>query len=139
MTEIFSKLQTLDKQDHALLTALKEDARATVTVLADRINLSPNATAERLKRLLREGVIEAFTTRLSSKALGKTMLAFVEVKLDRVSPDVFQAFADAARDTEAIEECHMVAGGFDYLLKTRHADMAAYRSFLTDTLLSLPG
>ena len=129
----------LDRTDRAILTALQHDGRMTNAALAETVALSPNATAERVRRLVRDGIIEGFTARLSAAALGRPLLAFVEVKLERTSADVFDAFAQAARDTAAIEECHMVAGGYDYLLKTRHADMAAYRAFLSDTLLTLPG
>lgn len=129
----------LDRTDRRLLRALQEDARLPVTTLAERIGLSPNATAERIRRLQREGVIAGFTLRLDHAALGRGLIAFVEVKLDRVDGDVFDAFARAVRDVGAVEECHMVAGGFDYLLKTRHRDMDAYRAFLSDALAALPG
>lgn len=129
----------LDRTDRRLLQALQKDARQPVTALAERIGLSPNATAERIRRLQREGVIAGFTLRLDHGALGRGLIAFVEVKLDRVDGDVFDAFARAVRDVGAVEECHMVAGGFDYLLKTRHRDMEAYRVFLSDALVALPG
>ncbi|MFD0915440.1 Lrp/AsnC ligand binding domain-containing protein [Pseudahrensia aquimaris] len=129
----------LDAFDKSILRALSHDGRMTHTALSETVNLSPNAVAERIKRLQRDGVIEGFGVRLSAKALGKTLLVFIEVKLDRTSADVFDAFSAAAAKTSEIEECHMVAGGFDYLIKTRHADMAAFRRFLSDTLLSLPG
>lgn len=63
----------------------------------------------------------------------------MEVSLDKTTPDVFDRFAEAVRRAPEVLECHMVAGGFDYLIKTRVADMAAYRRFLGDTLLALPG
>ena len=66
-------------------------------------------------------------------------LVFVEVKLDRTTKYVFEAFARAATRAPEVMECHMVAGGFDYLVKTRVKDMAAYRAFLSDVLLGLPG
>ncbi|MDE2253112.1 MAG: Lrp/AsnC ligand binding domain-containing protein, partial [Betaproteobacteria bacterium] len=71
--------------------------------------------------------------------LGASLLVFIEVVLDRTTPDVFEQFKAAARNRPEIMECHMVAGGFDYLLKTRVADMPAYREFLGTVLLSLPG
>ena len=71
--------------------------------------------------------------------LGRGLLVFVEVKLDRTTPDVFATFAEAARKSPEVLECHMVAGGFDYLVKTRVADMPAFRAFLSETLLALPG
>lgn len=128
-----------DRADRALIAHLLRDGRLPVTALAERIGLSPNATAERLRRLRRDGVITGFHARLSPEALGRGLLAFVEVKLERTDPEAFEAFAAAVRAAPDIEECHMVAGGFDYLLKTRHRDMAAYRAFLSDTLLRLPG
>ena len=67
------------------------------------------------------------------------MIVFVEVKLERTTDDVFTAFAAAAKANPDIMECHMVAGGFDYLLKARVKDMTAYRAFLSDALLTLPG
>ena len=129
----------LDRADRAILTCLQQDGRMTNAALAQAVGLSANATSERMRRLVRDRVIEGFTARVSPAKLGRPLLAFVEVKLERTGADVFAAFADAARDTAAIEECHMVAGGYDYLLKTRHRDMAGYRAFLSDTLLRLPG
>ena len=129
----------LDRSDRAIVRHLLRDGRMSIAALAEAIALSPNATSERLRRLLREGIISGFHARVAPAALDRAMLCFIEVKLERTAPDVFDAFAAAVRETDAIEECHMVAGGFDYLLKTRHRDMAAYRTFLADTLLALPG
>ena len=84
-------------------------------------------------------MIAGFHARLSPAALGLKLTCFVEVKLDRVAEDVFDAFAKAARASEDIEECYLTAGGFDYLLKTRHRDMEGFRAFLTSNLLRLPG
>ena len=128
----------LDRHDRALLEALQADGRLPTTTLAERVGLSANATSERLKRLRRTGVIRGFTVRLAPEVLGRGLLVFVEVRLERTTQDVFRTFADAARAAPEVLECHMVAGGFDYLVKTRVADMAAYRAFLSDGLLSLP-
>ena len=139
MNQDAAKPPVLSAQDRRLLRALAEDARMPVTALAERVGLSPTATAERMRRLRRDGVIAGYTIRLSPLALGLGLVAFVEVRLDRVDGEAFEAFAAAVRGVRAVEECHMVAGGFDYLLKTRHADMAGYRAFLSDALLTLPG
>ncbi|MGC1260724.1 MAG: Lrp/AsnC ligand binding domain-containing protein [Jannaschia helgolandensis] len=128
-----------DRHDRNILEILQADGRIAMTALADRIGLSPNATAERMRRLQRDGVITGFRAVLSPAALGRGLTAFVEVKLDRTSSDVFDDFAKVIRRMDGVEDCHMVAGGFDYLLKTRHRDMAAYRAFLSETLLELPG
>lgn len=129
----------LDPYDRKLLRCLVADGRMSITKLAEAIALSANATAERLRRLQRDGVITGVHARLNPAALGQTLTCFVEVKLDRVSEDIFDAFAQAARASDEIEECYLTAGGFDYLLKTRHRDMDAFRGFLTGTLLGLPG
>ena len=76
---------------------------------------------------------------LDAERLDRGLMAFIEVRLDRTTPDVFQIFADAMARSADVLECHMVAGGFDYLVKVRVADMAAYRAFLGDTLSSIPG
>ncbi|AZN71126.1 winged helix-turn-helix transcriptional regulator [Georhizobium profundi] len=132
-------MKDLDRIDRKILRSLQLDGRLTNTELADRIALSPTATAERVKRLTREGYIEGYGARLSPAKLGRTLLVFVEVKLDRTTPDVFDAFAKAVKTSDDVMECHMVAGGFDYLVKARVAGMDAYRTFLSDVILSLPG
>lgn len=106
--------------------------------LAERIGLSPTATSERIKRLQRDGVIAGYGARLDPHRLGLELLVFIEVTLDKTTPDAFERFAAAVRRAPEVLECHMVAGGFDYLVKTRVADMTAYRRFLGDVLLAMP-
>lgn len=132
-------MRDIDQTDRKILRLLQRDGRLTNTELADRINLSATATAERVKRLSREGFVEGYSARLSPAKLGREMLVFVEVKLDRTTADVFEAFADAVRRSDDVMECHMVAGGFDYLVKARVHGMADYRAFLSDVILPLPG
>lgn len=129
----------LDRTDKRILTVLQADGRISTVELAERIGLSPTATSERVKRLTREGYITGYGARLDPRKLGLELLVFVEVSLDKTTPDIFERFAEAVRRAPEVLECHMVAGGFDYLVKTRVADMAAYRRFLGDVLLSLPG
>jgi Lrp/AsnC family leucine-responsive transcriptional regulator len=132
-------IDTLDRSDRRLLTILQEDGRISIVDLADRVGLSPTATTERVKRLTRDGYITGYGARLDPEKLGRGLLVFIEVKLDRTTPDVFERFSQAVAKAPEVLECHMVAGGFDYLVKTRIADMSAYRSFLGEVLLSLPG
>ena len=129
----------LDDKDRKILRALQTEARLSVIDLAERVHLSPTATAARVKRLTREGFLLGYHARLSPEKLDRGLIVFVEVKLDRTSEDVFTAFGAAAKANGDIMECHMVAGGFDYLLKARVRDMTAYRAFLGDTLVALPG
>lgn len=132
-------MSEIDDKDRQILRQLQGDGRLSNLDLATRVHLSPTATAERVKRLQRDGYILGFTARLCPEKLGRGLIVFVEVKLERTSEDVFGAFAAAAKANPDIMECHMVAGGFDYLLKARVADMNAYRAFLSDALLNLPG
>ena len=129
----------LDRTDRRLLRVLQEDGRIAGVELAEKVGLSPTATGERLRRLQKDGVITGFSARIDPRRLGLELLVFVEVSLDKTTPDVFERFAAAVKRAPEVLECHMVAGGFDYLIKTRVADMTAYRRFLGETLLALPG
>jgi Lrp/AsnC family leucine-responsive transcriptional regulator len=84
-------------------------------------------------------VITGYAALLDPAKVDRALLIFVEVLLDRTTSDVFDAFAEAVRQSPQILECHMVAGGFDYLIKARVRDMNAYRAFLGDILVRMPG
>ena len=129
----------LDRIDRRILQALQEDGRLANLKLAESVGLSPTAVLARVQRLTRDGYILGFEARLNPLLLDAGMLVFVEVLLDRSSPNVFEQFKAAVQVRPEIMECHMVAGGFDYLLKTRMADMAAYRDFAGSVLWQLPG
>ncbi len=119
-----------DSLDLAILRELQEDGRLTNVELARRIHLSPAACLERVKRLQAEGCIRQYTALLDPAKLKAGMLVFVEVVLDRTTPANFDAFKEAVLRMPQVMECHMVAGGFDYLVKARVRDMTAYREFL---------
>lgn len=133
------EIDDLDRIDRRILAVLQLDGRITVTDLAERVGLSATATAERMRRLVRDGYILGFRAELDPVKLGRGLLVFVEVLLDRTSPDVFDAFAQQVKRSGEVLECHLVAGGFDYLIKSRVRDMAAYRRFLAEVILPLPG
>ena len=129
----------LDRIDRKILSILQEDGRIANLKLADAVALSPTAVLARVQRLTRDGYILGYEARLNPLKLGAGMLVFVEVLLDRTTPNVFDQFKAAVQVHPEIMECHMVAGGFDYLLKTRSADMNAYRVFAGNVLWQLPG
>ena len=129
----------LDRIDRKILSILQEDGRIANLKLADAVALSPTAVLARVQRLTRDGFILGYEARLNPLKLGAGMLVFVEVLLDRTTPNVFDQFKAAVQVHPEIMECHMVAGGFDYLLKTRSADMNAYRLFAGNVLWQLPG
>ena len=134
-----AKASDLDRIDLRILHVLQADGRISNLKLAEAVSLSPTAVLARVQRLTREGYILGYEARLAPVKLGLGMLVFVEVLLDRTTPNVFEAFKAAVQAHPQILECHMVAGGFDYLLKTRMAGMQAYRDFAGSVLWQLPG
>ena len=131
--------KALDKMDRKILRVIQQDGRISNLKLAETVHLSPTAVLERVKRLTREGYILGYEARLNPAKLGASMLVFIEVVLDRTTPDVMNAFRAAVQSTPEILECHLVAGGFDYLIKVRVADMQAYRDLIGSVIWSLPG
>src|SRR3989344_4485387 len=117
----------LDRIDRKILSILQEDGRIANLKLAEAVALSPTAVLARVQRLTRDGFILGYEARLNPVLLGRT------------TPNVFDQFKAAVQVHPEIMECHMVAGGFDYLLKTRSANMNAYRVFAGNVLWQLPG
>ena len=134
-----ASLADLDRIDLKILDCLQQDGRVSNLKLAESVSLSPTAVLARVQRLTKDGYILGYEARLNPLKLGAGMLVFVEVLLDKTTPHVFDAFKAAVQVRGEIMECHMVAGGFDYLLKTRMADMNAYREFAGTVLWQLPG
>ena len=130
---------SIDETDRRLLRVLQVDGRISNLDLAERCNLSPSACSDRVRRLREHGFITGYAAVVDPDKVGRALLIFVEVLLDRTTKDVFDDFAAAARRAPDILECHMVAGGFDYLIKARVRDMTAYRAFLGDVLVDMPG
>lgn len=134
-----SEMSNLDRVDRLLLQLLQEDGRRTVLDLAQRVGLSPTGASQRIKRLFGEGFIRAVRAVLEPSKIGRGTVVFIEVRLDHTAPHVFDRFAEAVAKAPEIIECHMVIGGFDYLVKARIADMATFQEFLQRVILPLPG
>ena len=134
-----SEFTDIDRIDRRILDVLQRDGRISNLKLAEAVALSPTAVLARVQRLTKDGYILGYEARLNPIKLGAGMLVFVEVLLDRTSANVFEQFKAAVQVRAEIMECHLVAGGFDYLLKIRCADMNAYRQFSGDVLWQLPG
>ena len=130
---------TLDEVDLRLLRVLQSDGRITNLKLAATVGLSSASTHERVRRLVRDGTILGFGARLNPALLQAGLLVFAEVRLADMSNAVNAAFKAAVQLRPEILECHEVAGGFDYLLKTRVAHMGAYRDLVAAVAWSLPG
>lgn len=129
----------IDDIDRRLLRVLQRDGRISNLDLAQQCHLSPSACSDRVRRLKDRGVIVGYSAQLDPQAIDRALLIFVEVQLERTTGDTFQEFARAVQRSPEILECHMVAGGFDYLIKARVSDMAAYRAFLGEVLVGMPG
>jgi Lrp/AsnC family leucine-responsive transcriptional regulator len=128
----------LDRFDHAILRELAGDGRMAVTELARRIGLTKTPTQARVKRLEDAGVIAGYRAVLDPIRMGLAHVAFVEVRLSDTREAVLQAFNRAVLVIPEIEECHMMASSFDYLLKVRTSDIAGYRLFLGERISALP-
>ena len=129
----------IDRIDLKILKTLQRHARITHTALANEVGLSVTPCKERVKALEAAGVIQGYHAKVNPAHLELGLLVFVEITLTRTSTDIFDAFRQAVIDLPQVLECHLVSGNFDYLIKARVADMAAYRQLLGETLLTLPG
>lgn len=129
----------LNKLDQNILKTLQEDGRISFTDLGKKVGLTTTPCIERVRKLEREGFIKGYTALLSAQQLEVGLVVFVQVRLDRTSKQTFEDFRREIRKLPDIQECYLVTGSFDFLVKTRVKDMAAYRDLLEGSLLSLPG
>jgi len=129
----------LDAIDRRILTELQADARLTNVELADRVGLSASPCIRRLKRLERDGVIEAYRASLDRAKLGLGLTIYVGVKVERHHDIEASAFEDAVRALKEVISCHLVSGEIDFLLQIVVPDLAAYERLLMSALLRLPG
>ncbi|HEY2257779.1 MAG TPA: winged helix-turn-helix transcriptional regulator [Variovorax sp.] len=131
-------MSDLDRTDRKILDILQREGRISMTDLAQQIGLSTSPCAERVRRMEREGVITGYHARIDPQAVGKTLLVFVEVTLSSKSGDVFDKVRKELMHVPEVMECHLVSGGFDYLIKARLRAMSDYRNLLGDLLKKLP-
>ncbi|WP_124948928.1 Lrp/AsnC ligand binding domain-containing protein [Sulfuriferula thiophila] len=132
-------VRELDKIDRKILAILQQDARISITDLAEQVGLSVTPCGERVKRMEKEHVILGYHARLDPHALQLSLLVFVEIKLSAKSGVIFEKFKQEIIKLPSVLECHLVSGDFDYLVKARIPKMADYRKLLGDILLTLPG
>lgn len=128
----------LDRIDRRILALLSKDAQMSMTALGKAVGLSKSPTLARVRRLERGGIIRGYRADLNLEKLGLSHVAFVQVTLDNTRTDALEAFNAAVADRSEIEAAHMIAGGFDYLLKVRTTDIVAYRKMLGETIAALP-
>ena len=128
----------MDEFDRKIIAILGRDGRMTYTELAQRVGLSKTPCQQRVKRLVDSGLITAFRAIVDPAKLGLDHVAFTEVKLSDTREEALRRFNDAVRRIPEVEECHMIASSFDYLLKVRTPDIRRYRIVLGEKISSLP-
>lgn len=138
MVKMSKTARDLDQIDQSILRVLSKDGRITVTELANMVGLSKTPCQIRLKRLIDEGFIQGFKAKLNPTKMCLEHVAFIEVKLSNTSEEALQAFNNAVTKFADVEQCHMIAGAFDYLLKVRTSDIKSYRKVLAELASALP-
>ena len=133
-----SKVSEIDPFDLKIIAALIEDGRMSITDLSKRVGLSKTPCQLRLKRLIESGIIEGFKAILNQEKMGLDHIVFAEVKLSDTREAALQSFNRAVKKIKEVEECHMIAGRFDYLLKIRTSDIRRYRLVLGEEISNLP-
>lgn len=128
----------IDQFDRKIMALLVKDGRMSITDLAKQVGLSKTPCQNRVKRLVDEGYILGFRAIIDPAKLGLDHIAFAEVKLSDTREQALDDFNRAVRLVPEVEECHMIAGNFDYLLKVRTADIRRYRIVLGEKISSLP-
>lgn len=133
-----TEFSDIDQFDRKIMSHLSADARMTISDLAAKVGLSKSPCHARVKRLERLGFILGYAARLDPVKLGLDHIAFVEVKLSDTRAEALRRFNQAIMDVSEIEQCHMIAGGFDYLLKVRTSSIKDYRRILAEDISNLP-
>ncbi|SIO02219.1 transcriptional regulator, AsnC family [Parasphingorhabdus marina DSM 22363] len=129
----------LDRHDWRILDAVQADGKISLADLSEKVGLSRTPCQIRLRRLEDEGFITGYHARLNMRMIRKNYVVFIQVKLEGTSRRHLEQFNRAVRKMDAIQSCHMMAGGYDYLLKVRCRNMEEYRVILTDSINNLPG
>ncbi|QOW49883.1 MULTISPECIES: Lrp/AsnC ligand binding domain-containing protein [unclassified Acinetobacter] len=130
---------SLDRIDIRILELLQDDGKLSNIKLAEMVNLSPTAALARVQKLSKEGFILGYEARLNPVLLNNGFVVFVEILLDKTTPNVLEDFSDAVRQIPEIVECHMISGGFDFVVKIRCANMEEFRKISGQVLWQLPG
>lgn len=138
VVRILENQTEIDRIDRSILNVLSRNGRISMTDLASQVGLSKTPVTARVRRLESEGIIAGYRAELSASKLGMDHIAFLEVRLSDTREKALQEFNSAVREVVEIEECHMVAGGFDYLIKVRTRDIAQYRRVLGEKVSRLP-
>ena len=128
------KLDHIDKQ---ILNTLQDDGRIRNSELARKINISPPPTAERVKKLEKNGYIKKYVALVDPFKLDISCFTYVEVTLVRHGKDAVDRFMSSIVELDEVMECHHITGGADFLLKIATKDIPTYEEFIIQTLTAL--
>ena len=128
----------LDRLDRNILATLGREGRLSMSELAAKVGLTKTPVQARVKRLEKDGYIRGYAAIVDRERMGEGHVAFVQVKLSDTRSLALDAFNRAVQKVAEIEQCHMMAASFDYLLKVRTKDIAAYRRVLGERISALP-
>ena len=131
-------IDQLDRLDRNILAALAREGRLSMSELAAKVGLTKTPVQARVKRLEKDGYIRGYSALIDRERMGEGHVAFVQVKLSDTRSLALDAFNQAVQKVAEIEQCHMMAASFDYLLKVRTKDIAAYRRVLGERISALP-
>ncbi len=134
-----AQISTLDRIDIKILDILQKDGKISNVKLAEQVNLSATAALARVQKLSNDGYILGYEAKLNPELLNADFVVFVEILLDKTTPNVLDSFSDAVVQYPEIMACHMISGGFDFLVKIRCANMAEFRRISGQILWQLPG
>lgn len=132
-------MMSLDRTDIKILDILQKDGRISNIKLAEAVILSPTAALARVQKLSKDGFILGYEAKLNPELLNSSFVVFVEILLDKTTPNVLEEFSDAILQHPEIVECHMISGGFDFVVKIRCANMEEFRKISGQILWQLPG
>ncbi|OTG82242.1 Lrp/AsnC ligand binding domain-containing protein [Acinetobacter sp. ANC 4648] len=133
------QISTLDRIDIKILDILQKDGKISNVKLAEEVNLSATAALARVQKLSNEGYILGYEAKLNPELLNSNFVVFVEILLDKTTPNVLDSFSDAVVQYPEIMACHMISGGFDFLVKIGCANMEEFRRISGQILWQLPG
>lgn len=128
----------IDKTNRKIIDALVANARLPITELARKVGLSKTPVALRIRQMEEAGLITGYRAILSPLKLGLTHVTYVTINLSDTRQKALEAFNDAVRKVAEVEECYMIAGGFDYQLKLRTRDMSHFRAVMAEQISTLP-
>ncbi|MEH7830229.1 Lrp/AsnC family transcriptional regulator [Gemmobacter denitrificans] len=129
----------LDPINRKILAELLANARIPMSELAARVGLSKTPVTQRVRQMEEAGLITGYRAMLSPMKLGLTHVTYVEVKMSDTRQSALDKFNAGVRNIPEVEECYMIAGGYDYLIKVRSRDMVHFRQIMAEKISALPG